>query len=72
MLVEFYEIGTNTEVGRVSIQVSNKPLFMCHLSVTLVPYLGKTTRSPQSDLTPWILTLEVGLKITSDFSANCC
>ena len=28
-----------------------------HLSVSPVPNLGKTTRSPQSDLTPWILTL---------------
>ena len=25
-----------------------------------VPNLGKTTRSPQSDLTPWILTLHLG------------
>ena len=32
-----------------------KPLFMRHLSVSLVPNLKKTTRSPQSDLTPWIL-----------------
>ena len=30
---------------------------MRHLSVFPVPNLGKTTRSPQSDLTPWILTL---------------
>jgi hypothetical protein len=39
----------------------NKPLFMRHLSVFPVPNLGKTTRSPQSDLTPWILTLPFGL-----------
>ena len=30
---------------------------MLHLSVSPVPNLGKTTRSPQSNLTPWILTL---------------
>jgi hypothetical protein len=33
-------------------------LFMRHLSVSPVPNLGKTTQSPQSDLTPWILTLD--------------
>ena len=31
---------------------------MRYLSVSLVPNLGKTTQSPQSDLTPWILTLD--------------
>ena len=40
--------------------MANKPLFMRHLSVSLVPNLGKTTRSPQSDLTSWILTLNLG------------
>ena len=30
---------------------------MRHLSVSPVPNLGKKTRSPQSDLTSWILTL---------------
>ena len=30
---------------------------MHHMSVSLVPNLGKTTRSSQSELTPWILTL---------------
>ena len=39
-------------------QVAYKPLFMCHLSVSLVPNLGKTTQSPQNDLTSWILTLD--------------
>ena len=34
---------------------------MCHLSVSPVPNLGKTTQSPQSDLTPWILTLASAL-----------
>ena len=43
-------------------QVGNNPLFMRHLSVSPVPNLGKTTRSPQSDLTPWILTLPEGLQ----------
>ena len=38
-------------------QVANKPLFLRHLSVSLVPNLGKMTQSPRSDLTPWILTL---------------
>jgi hypothetical protein len=37
--------------------VGNKPLFMRHLSVSPVPNLRKTTQSPQSDLTHWILTL---------------
>ena len=37
--------------------MANKYLCMRHLSVSPVPNLGKTTRSPQSDLTPWILTL---------------
>ena len=32
-------------------------MFVCHLSVSLAPNLGKTTQSPQSDLTPRILTL---------------
>ena len=32
---------------------------MRYLSVSLVPNLGKTTQSPQSDLTSWILTLRV-------------
>ena len=31
---------------------------MPHLSVSLLPNLGKTKQSPQSDLTPWILTLQ--------------
>ena len=34
------------------------PLFMCHLSVSPVPNLGKTTRSLQSDL-----TLEGGIEM---------
>ena len=41
-------------------QAANNPLFMRHLSVSPVLNLGKTTRSPQSDLTPWILTLNPG------------
>ena len=35
---------------------------MRHLSVSPVPNLGKTTQSPQNDLTPWILTLFKGKK----------
>ena len=31
---------------------------MCHLSVSLVPNLRKTLQLPQSDLTPWALTLD--------------
>ena len=38
--------------------MANKPLFMRHLSVSLC--LRKMTRSPQSDLTSWILTLLSG------------
>ena len=34
-----------------------KQSFIPHLSVSLVPNLRKTTQSPKSDLTPWILTL---------------
>ena len=34
-------------------------MFMRRLSVSPVPNLGKMTQSPQSDLTPWILTLSV-------------
>ena len=34
------------------------PSFMRHLSVSLLPNLGKTLQLPQSYLTPWTLTLE--------------
>ena len=37
--------------------MAHKRMFVCHLSVSLAPNLGKTTQSPQSDLTPRILTL---------------
>ena len=43
--------------------MGNKPLFMCHLSESPVLNLGKKTRSPQIDLTPWILTLVRQLSI---------
>ena len=49
-------------------QVANKTLFMRHLSVSAVPNLGKTTRSPQSDVTPWILTLV----LANFWRANSC
>ena len=32
---------------------------MCHLSVSLVPNLGKMLQSPQRDLAPWTLTLTI-------------
>ena len=52
-LRRFFEIG-----HRGHWQVVHKQRFIRHLSVSPVPNLGKTTRSPpQSDLTPWILTL---------------
>ena len=35
----------------------DKLLFMRHLSVSQVPHTGKMLQSPQSDLTPWTLTL---------------
>ena len=38
-------------------QVVHKQRFIRHLSVSPVPNLEKTMRSPQSDLTPWILML---------------
>ena len=37
--------------------MAHKQRFIRHLSVSPVPNLGKTMRSPQSDLTPWILML---------------
>ena len=37
--------------------MAHKPSFMRHLSVSSVPNFGKTLQSPQSDLTPWTLTL---------------
>ena len=37
-------------------------LFMRHLSLSPVTNLGKTTQSPQSDFTPWTLTLGETLK----------
>ena len=42
--------------------VAHKQSFIRHLSVSPVPNLGKTTRSPKSDLTPWILTLLITIK----------
>ena len=46
------------------------PLFTRHLSASPVPNLAKTSRSPQSDLTPWISTLKrilVALKTSSRY-----
>jgi hypothetical protein len=37
--------------------VVHKPSFVRHLSVSPVPNLRKTLQLPQSDLTPWKLTL---------------
>ena len=37
--------------------MAHKQRFIRRLSMSPVPNFGKTTRSPQSDLTPWILTL---------------
>ena len=45
-------------LGTGDTERANKPLFMHYLSVSLVPNLGKMTRSPKSDSTPWILTLK--------------
>ena len=38
---------------------------MLHLSVSLVPNLGKTLQLPQSDLTPWTPTLGINLCLES-------
>jgi hypothetical protein len=35
----------------------NKRMFMHHLLVSPLPHTGKTVQLPQSDLTPWTLTL---------------
>ena len=43
--------------GTLTGAVGHKPSFMNNLSVFPVPNLGKTFQSPQSDLTPWTLTL---------------
>ena len=40
--------------------MAHKKRLIRHLSVSPVPNLGKTPRLPQSDLTPWILTLGAG------------
>ena len=40
-----------------------KQRFICHLSVSLVPNVGKMMRFPQSDLTRWILTLNLAIDL---------
>ena len=40
---------------------------MHHLSVSLAPNLGKTLQSPQSELTPWTLTLSYRLETPKVF-----
>ena len=42
--------------------MAHKQRFIHHLSVSLVPNLG-TLQSPQSDLTPWTLTLNKGVDL---------
>ena len=57
-LNHFGGIGRFSEIGHQGHwQVANKHLLMNHLSVSPVPNLRKMTQSPQSDLTPWILTV---------------
>ena len=53
-LQRFSEIG-----HRGHWQVAHKRSFMCHLSVSLVPNLGKMLQSPQRDLAPWTITLTI-------------
>ena len=51
------KVLTNTKIRRMigaTLEIVSKEL---NLTVCPVPNLGKTMRSPQSDLTPWILTL---------------
>ena len=50
------------EIFKVSVQ-GVKSLWMHHLSLYPVTKTSKTLQSPQSDLTPWTLTLEILLNL---------
>ena len=57
----FGEFEAHEQVKNDLITSKGFKAFMRKLSVSPMPNLGKTLQSPQSDLTPWTLTLLLGV-----------